>query len=165
MIRKLFPSDFDGILTVVNDAAQAFKGVIPADRWKEPYMPAEELRQEVEDGVEFCGWTEKGVLIGVMGIQQVRDVTLIRHAYVLTSYQRAGIGEKLLNCLLSLARTSDVLVGTWETAWWAIRFYEKHGFRLVSEEEKNRLLREYWGIPERQVDTSVVLKLHRNVAS
>jgi GNAT superfamily N-acetyltransferase len=165
MISKLFPSDFDDILTVVNDAAQAYKGVIPADRWKEPYMPAEELRQEVEDGVEFCGWTEKGVLIGVMGIQQVRDVTLIRHAYVLTSYQRAGIGKKLLNCLLSLARTSDVLVGTWETAWWAIRFYEKHGFRLVSEEEKNRLLREYWGIPERQVDTSVVLKLHRNVAS
>jgi GNAT superfamily N-acetyltransferase len=165
MIRKLFTSDFNDILTVVNDAAQAYKGVIPADRWNEPYMPAEELRQEVEDGMEFYGWTEKGVLIGVMGIQQVRDVTLIRHAYVLTSYQRAGIGEKLLNYLLSLARTCYVLVGTWETAWWAVRFYEKHGFSLVSKEEKNRLLREYWDIPERQVDTSVVLKLHRNVAS
>ena len=92
----------------------------------------------------------------------MRDVTLIRHAYVLTSYQRAGIGEKLLNHLLSLARTSDVLVGTWESAWWALRFYEKHGFKLVPWEEKNRLLREYWKIPERQVVTSVVLKLHRN---
>ena len=165
MIRRLLPSDFDHILTVVNDAAQAYKGTIPADRWKEPYMPAEELRQEIEDGVEFYGWTENGVLVGVMGIQQARDVTLIRHAYVLTSRQRKGIGEKLLNHLLSLTRTSDILVGTWETAWWAIRFYEKYGFRLVSKEDKNKLLREYWNIPERQVETSVVLKLHRNTHS
>ena len=112
--------------------------------------------------MEFYGWTENGILVGVMGIQQVRDVTLIRHAYVLTSRQREGIGEKLLNHLLSLARTYDVLVGTWETAWWAVRFYEKHEFKLVSKEEKNRLLREYWNIPERQVETSVVLKLHKN---
>ena len=159
MLCKPSSSDFDAILNVVNDAAQAYKGVIPADMWKEPYMPAEELRQEVEDDVEFYGWKENGVLIGVMGIQLVRDVTLIRHAYVLTSRQREGIGEKLLKHLLSIARTPVVLVGTWETALWAVRFYEKHGFRLTSKEEKKRLLREYWNIPERQVETSVVLKL------
>jgi len=165
MIRRLLPSDFDAILKVVNDAAQAYKSVIPTDFWKEPYMPADEVRQEVEDGVGFYGWTENGILVGVMGIQQVRDVTLIRHAYVLTSRQREGIGEKLLSHLLSLARTRIVLVGTWETAWWAVRFYEKHGFRLVSKEEKNRLLREYWNIPERQVETSVVLKIRKNSRS
>jgi GNAT superfamily N-acetyltransferase len=158
MIRRLLPPDFNDTLTVVNDAAKAYKSVIPVDRWKEPYMPAEELEQEVEDGVEFYGWIENGSLIGVMGIQQVKSVTLIRHAYVLTSRQREGIGERLLNHLLSLALTSDVLVGTWETAWWAIRFYEKHGFKRVSKEEKNRLLRDYWQIPEKQVEASVVLK-------
>jgi GNAT superfamily N-acetyltransferase len=160
MICKLSPSDFDAILNVVNDAAKAYKGAIPADRWKEPYMPQDELRKELEEGVEFYGWMQNGVLIGVMGIQLVKDVTLIRHAYVLTSHQREGIGEKLLKHLLSIARTPVVLVGTWETAWWAARFYEKHGFRLISKEEKNRLLGEYWNIPERQVETSVVLKLH-----
>jgi GNAT superfamily N-acetyltransferase len=161
MIHKLSPSDFDAILNVVNEAAQAYKGVIPVDRWKEPYMPAEELRREVEDGVEFFGLKENCVLIGVMGIQLVRNVTLIRHAYVLPSHQRKGVGELLLNYLLGLARTSNVFVGTWEAAWWAARFYEKHGFRLVSKEEKDRLLREYWNIPERQVETSVVLKLQK----
>jgi GNAT superfamily N-acetyltransferase len=162
MIRKLASSDFEAILQVVNDAAEAYKGIIPADRWKEPYMPVEELRAEMEDGVEFYGWKEKGILVGVMGIQQVRDVTLIRHAYVLTSRQRNGIGAKLLKHLLILAKTSEVLVGTWEAAFWAVRFYEKYGFRLVSKEEKNRLLREFWNIPERQVDTSFVLKLQRS---
>ena len=161
MIRRLFPPDSNYIIIVINDAAEAYKGIIPADRWKEPYMPAEELRQELKDGVEFYGWTENGILVGVMGIQQVRDVTLIRHAYVLTSRQRAGIGEKLLSHLLKLAQTRDVLVGTWEAAWWAVRFYEKHGFSLVSKEEKNRLLREYWNIPERQVETSVVLRFDK----
>lgn len=158
MIRKLSNSDFDAILRVVNDAAVAYKGVIPADRWKDPYMPTDELRAEMEDGVEFYGWKQKRILVGVMGIQQVREVTLIRHAYVLTTRQRSGIGAKLLKHLLALAKTSEVLVGTWEAAWWAVQFYEKHGFRLVSKEEKNRLLREYWNIPERQVETSVVLK-------
>jgi len=124
-------------------------------------MPAEELKEEIESGVIFYGWKEDGVLVAVMGIQQVNDVTLIRHAYVLTSRQRRGIGEKLLRNLLSMARTSEVLVGTWKAASWAIRFYEKHGFRLVSNEEKNRLLRKYWNIPERQVETSVVLKLQK----
>ena len=146
---------------VVNDAAEAYRGVIPEDRWKKPYMSAEELREEIESGVEFYGWMEDNVLVAVMGIQLVNDVTLIRHAYVLTNRQRRGIGEKLLKYLLSLARNSEVLVGTWEAAYWAIRFYEKHGFRLVTREEKDRLLREYWNIPERQIETSVVLELKK----
>jgi GNAT superfamily N-acetyltransferase len=161
MICRLSPSEFDSMLNVVNDAAQAYKGVIPEDRWKEPYMPAKELRKEIESGVEFYGWMENGASVAVMGIQLVNDVTLIRHSYVRTDHQRRGIGEKLLKHLLGLARTSEVLVGTWEAAYWAIRFYEKHGFRLVSKEEKNRLLRKYWDIPERQVETSVVLKLKK----
>jgi len=159
MICRLPPSEFDAILNVVNDAAQAYKDVIPQDRWKEPYMPASEIRKEVESGVEFYGWKENNALVAVMGIQLVNDVTLIRHAYVLTNHQRRGIGEKLLKHLMSLARTSTVLVGTWEAAYWAVRFYEKHGFRLVPSEEKDRLLRKYWNIPERQIETSVVLKL------
>jgi len=159
MIRKLAASEFDAVLTVVNDAAQAYKGVIPQDRWHEPYMPASELESEIAFGVEFYGWIENGVLVAVMGIQLVKDVTLIRHAYVLTAYQRRGIGEKLLKRLMRLALTDTVLVGTWEAVYWAVRFYEKHGFKLVPTEEKNRLLREYWHIPERQIETSVVLKL------
>jgi GNAT superfamily N-acetyltransferase len=159
MISKLQPTEFNSILHLVNDAAEAYRGVIPEDRWKEPYMSTEELREEIESGVEFYGWVEDKVLVAVMGIQRVNDVTLIRHAYVLTRRQRRGIGEKLLNHLLSLARTTEVLVGTWEAAHWAIRFYEKHGFKLVSKEEKDRLLRKYWNIPQRQVETSVVLKL------
>ena len=159
MIYSLSPSEFDSMLNVVNDAAQAYKGVIPEDRWKEPYMPTEELRKEIESGVEFYGWKEDNVLVAVMGIQLVNDVTLIRHAYVLTDHQRRGIGENLLKHFINLARTSEVLVGTWEAAYWAVRFYEKHGFRLVSKEEKDRLLRKYWNIPERQIETSVVLKL------
>jgi GNAT superfamily N-acetyltransferase len=159
MICRLSPSKLDSMLNVVNNAAQAYKGVIPEDRWKEPYMSAEELRKEIESGVEFYGWKEDNVLVAVMGSQRINDVTLIRHAYVLTNHQRREIGEKLLKHLLGLARTSEVLVGTWEAAYWAVRFYEKHGFRLVSKEEKERLLRKYWNIPERQIETSVVLKL------
>jgi len=154
-------SEFNSILHVVNDAAEAYRGVIPEDKWKEPYMSAKELRGEIESGVEFYGWMEDNVLVAVMGIQPVNDVTLIRHAYVLTNRQRRGMGKKLLKYLLSLARTSEGLVGTWEAAYWAIRFYEKHGFRLVSREEKDRLLREYWNIPERQIETSVVLELKK----
>ena len=161
MICRLSPSNLDSILNVVNDAAQAYKSVIPEDRRKEPDRSAEELRKEVEGGVEFYGWLEENVLVGVMGIQLVNDVTLIRHAYVLRDHQRRGIGENLLDYLVSLARTCEVLVGTWEAAHWAIRFYEKHGFKLVSKEEKDRLLRKYWNIPERQIETSVVLKLEK----
>ena len=161
MIFRLSPSDFEDVLNVVNDAAEAYRGVIPDDRWKQPYMSAEELEKEVEDGVEFYGWKENGVLTAVMGIQLVNDVTLIRHAYVLTSHQRRGFGERLLTHLVRLARTSEVLVGTWKAAFWAVRFYEKHGFTLVSKKEKDKLLRKYWNIPERQIETSVVLKLKR----
>jgi GNAT superfamily N-acetyltransferase len=161
MIRKLLPSDFDSILRVVNDAAQAYKGVIPEDRWKEPYMSAEELKKEVDAGIRFYGWIEDNSLLGVMGVQFVKGATLIRHSYVLTKYQRRGIGGKLLKHLMSLAKTPEVLVGTWESATWAIRFYEKHGFKLVSPKEKDRLLREYWNIPDRQIETSVVLKFKR----
>jgi GNAT superfamily N-acetyltransferase len=159
MIRKLANADFQAILTVVNDAANAYKGKIPADRWKEPYMYAEELKEEIECGVQFYGWLENGTVIAVMGIQPVNAVTLIRHAYTLTSHQRQGIGEKLLSHLLSIAKTRRILVGTWETTSWAIRFYKKHGFILLSREETNKLLRKYWNIPERQVETSVVLEL------
>jgi len=158
MIRSLLPSDFDAILDVINDAAQAYKGVIPDDRWKEPYMSAGELEEEIEAGVWFFGWVESGHLLGVAGIQALRDTTLIRHAYVLAGCQREGIGTRLLEYLIGLADTHEVLVGTWADARWAIRFYERHGFRLLSSREKDRLLRTFWNIPERQIETSVVLR-------
>ena len=158
MIRSLLPSDFDAILKVINDAAQAYKGVIPDDRWKEPYMSAVELKEEIEAGVRFFGWVEGGYLLGVAGIQALKDTTLIRHTYVLQGYQRKGTGTRLLEYLLDLAETPEILVGTWADATWAIPFYEKHGFKLVSSREKNRLLRTYWNIPERQIETSVVLR-------
>lgn len=161
MIRKLTNTDFQSILNVVNNAAIAYKGKIPNDQWKEPYMPAQELQEEIRSGVQFYGCIEDNTLIAIMGIQPVNDVTLIRHAYVLTSHQRKGLGEKLLKHLLSLAKTSTVYVGTWEAAPWAIKFYGKHGFKLVSTQEKNNLLKKYWNIPERQVETSVVLELKR----
>jgi len=162
MICKLTTADFEAILKVVNNAAAAYKGKILNDRWKEPYMPARELKEEIRSGVQFYGWKENNVLVAVMGIQLVNQVTLIRHAYMLTSQQRKGYGEKLLIYLLGLAETSEVYVGTWEVAAWAVSFYEKHGFKLVSTEEKNKLLTKYWNIPERQVDTSVVLELKRH---
>ncbi|MCK4387404.1 MAG: GNAT family N-acetyltransferase [Dehalococcoidia bacterium] len=158
MIRGLLPSDFGAALRVINDAAQAYKGVIPDDRWKEPYMSAEELKAEIEAGVRFFGWMEDDHLLGVAGIQAIKDITLIRHTYVLTKCQRGGIGSRLLEHLLGLAKTPEILVGTWTNATWAIQFYERHGFNLVSPEEKDRLLQTYWNIPDRQVETSVVLK-------
>jgi GNAT superfamily N-acetyltransferase len=162
MICRLCLPDFESLLKVVNDSAQVYKGVIPADRWKEPYMHAEELREEIKDGVQFYGWWEDCTLAGVMGIQQVGSVTLMRHAYVLPIYQRKGIGAKLLEHLLAMAGTDVVLVGTWEAASWAIRFYEKNGFRVVSKAEKDRLLRKFWRIPERQIETSLVLRYDKN---
>ena len=161
MIRKLLRTDFDAMLSVINDGAQAYKGIIPADRWKDPYMSADELEEELKAGVTFFGWEENETLVGVMGIQPVQDTTLIRHAYVRTQYQRRGIGSRLLEHLLRLAKTPEILVGTWADASWAIRFYEKYGFTLVSTEEKDRLLRRYWSIPERQIETSIVLKLSK----
>ena len=156
MIRLCVDEEFEAICEVVNDAARAYKEVIPADRWKEPYMPKEELRHEIDDGVVFWGYEEDNELIGVMGIQQVQDVTLIRHAYVRTAQRNQGIGRRLLSRLRTLTER-PILIGTWADAVWAIRFYEKHGFRRVSPEEKARLLKKYWSIPERQVETSVVL--------
>ncbi len=158
MIRSLLPPDFDVILEVINDAAQVYKGVIPNDRWKEPYMSAEELKEEIEAGVRFFGWVEGGHLLGVTGIQALKDTMLVRHAYVLPGCQRQGIGTKLLEYLMGLTETPEILVGTWIDAAWAIRFYEKHGFKMVSSREKDRLLRTYWNIPERQIETSVVLR-------
>jgi len=159
MLRSLLPSDFDAILGVINNAAQAYKGIIPDDRWKKSYMSAEELKEEIEAGVRFFGWIEGDHLLGVAGIQFVKDTTLIRHTYVLTKCQGRGIGSNLLEHLMSLAETPEILVGTWADVTWAVRFYEKHSFKLVSPEEKDRLLRTYWNIPERQIETSVVLKL------
>ena len=147
------------IAAVINDAAFAYKGVIPHDRWKEPYMPVEELEGEIKGGVRFFGWYEAGRLLGVMGLQRVEDVTLVRHSYVLTGHQGRGIGSMLLTHLKSLLETPTVLVGTWAAAVWAVRFYERNGFRLVFGKEKDMLLRRYWKIPERQVETSVVLEL------
>lgn len=156
MIRRCAEGDFETIYSIVNDAAQAYKGVIPADRWHEPYMPRDELRHELEQGVAFWGYEEQGELVGVMGLQPVGDVALIRHAYVRTARRNQGIGGKLLAHLRGQV-SCPLLVGTWAAATWAVRFYEKHGFRLVTPAEKDRLLRKYWSIPERQVETSVVL--------
>jgi len=156
MITKCNPIDFNTIYEIINDGAAAYKGVIPADRWHEPYMTEEELKGQIEDGVEFWAYVEEGIVAGVMGIQFKGPVTLIRHAYVRTSKRNTGIGGKLLAHLSSIAAT-PVLIGTWAAADWAIGFYQKHGFRVVSQEEKEKLLRTYWSIPDRQVETSVVL--------
>ena len=159
-IRLCVEADVPAMCAIVNDAAQAYRGVIPADRWHEPYMPEAELRGEIDAGVVFWGWEEAGRLLGVMGLQDVQDVALIRHAYVVTASRGRGIGGRLLGVLLE--RTArPVLVGTWAAATWAIRFYERHGFVLVPPAEKELLLRRYWSIPDRQIDTSVVLALRR----
>jgi N-acetylglutamate synthase-like GNAT family acetyltransferase len=156
MICKCEQKDFNEIYEIINDAATAYRGVIPADRWHEPYMTEEELKRQIDEGVEFWSYTEDGELIGVMGIQFKGDVTLIRHAYVRTIKRNKGIGTKLLEHLCAISIT-PVLIGTWADAKWAIEFYQKHGFRLLPKEEKDNLLRKYWAIPVRQIDTSVVL--------
>jgi GNAT superfamily N-acetyltransferase len=156
MIRRCVAADFAAVLSIVNDAAQAYRGIIPADRWHEPYFSAAGLQSEIDAGVLFWGWEDSGALLGVMGIQPVRDVTLIRHAYVRTAQQARGIGGKLLTFLAGQA-AGPLLVGTWADASWAIRFYRRHGFRPVSPAEKDRLLATYWNIPLRQKETSVVL--------
>ena len=156
MIRKCTESDFNSIFEIINDAAQAYRGVIPEDRWNEPYMSLEELRAEIKDGIVFWGMERDGQLLGVMGIQDKGEVTLIRHAYVRSRAQKEGIGTKLLKHLQDMT-DKPILIGTWAAAFGAILFYEKNGYSQVSEQEKNRLLRKYWSIPERQVETSVVL--------
>lgn len=156
MIRQCHDRDFETLYSIINEAAEKYKGVIPEDCWKTPYMSKEALKHEIDAEVVFWGYEEDGVLTGVMGIQQIQDVTLIRHAYVRPAKQQQGIGEKLLS---ELCRQTDrpILIGTWADAQWAIRFYEKHGFNLVTRQEKNRLLNKYWTISARQIETSVVL--------
>jgi GNAT superfamily N-acetyltransferase len=156
MIRQCQRQDIQNIYTVINDAAQAYRDAIPRDCYHEPYMSIDELSREMEE-MSFFGWQDERQLVGVMGFQRVKDVTLIRHAYVVTSWQRRGIGRQLLNYLKSLCETKRLLVGTWADAKWAIMFYQEHGFRLLLD--KDKLLRIYWRIPERQIQTSVVLGL------
>jgi len=156
MIKKCGQEDFNVICEIVNDASIAYKGVIPDDRWQEPYMPEDELKHQIAEGVEFWGYTEDGKLVGVMGIQFKGDVTLIRHAYVRTSQRSKGIGGQLLTHLKSIS-TTPILIGTWADAKWAISFYLKNGFRLLERREIDILLPRYWTIPTRQVETSVVL--------
>jgi GNAT superfamily N-acetyltransferase len=155
-IRACRSVDVPEMAAIINDSAIAYKDAIPADRWHEPYMPREELEHELAAGVQFSGYVENGVLLGVMGIQDVKDVTLIRHAYVRTLARNQGIGGKLLSHLFAKTER-PVLIGTWAAATWAIRFYERHGFTLVTETEKNLLLKRYWTVPGRQIATSVVL--------
>jgi len=156
MIRVCIDDDFEAIFQIINDAAEAYRGIIPVDRWHEPYMPREELQAEVSAGVSFLGYEKDGELAGVMGTQDVQDVTLIRHAYVRTAQRGQGIGGELLGRIMDQA-TKPILIGTWADAVWAVRFYENHGFKVVSTQEKETLLRKYWNVPDRQIETSVVL--------
>jgi GNAT superfamily N-acetyltransferase len=156
MIRPYRESDFETLLAIVNDAALAYRGAIPDDCWSEPYMTAEELAGEIGAGVVFWGYEEGGELQGIMGVQDVEDVVLLRHAYVRTVHQGRGIGSELLGHLAG-GTTEPFLVGTWADATWAVRFYQRHGFRLVPAGQKDALLGRYWSIPPRQTEASVVL--------
>jgi GNAT superfamily N-acetyltransferase len=156
MIRLCRPRDFEAIYAIINDGAAAYRGVIPHDCWHEPYMSRDTLAAEIRAGVEFWAEARQDALVGVMGIQDRGDVTLIRHAYVRSRERRTGVGSMLLEHLEG--RTAmPILIGTWAAAEWAIRFYEKHRYRLVTPQEKDRLLARYWSVPPRQVETSVVL--------
>jgi N-acetylglutamate synthase-like GNAT family acetyltransferase len=156
VIRPSENADFPQVLSIINDAARAYRGVIPDDRWHEPYMSGEQLEREITDGVAFWIAEEDGRVLGVMGIQDRGDVALMRHAYVESATQRKGVGRALLHHVASLAST-PILIGTWAAASWAIDFYQRNGFTLVPDREKDDLLRRYWSIPERQIETSVVL--------
>jgi N-acetylglutamate synthase-like GNAT family acetyltransferase len=155
-IRGSEEADLRVIFAIINEAAQAYRGVIPADRWHEPYMPKEQLEREIGDGVRFWVAEEDGRVLGVMGMQDRGEVALVRHAYVARTAQRTGVGSALLRHVHGLA-DKPILIGTWADASWAIDFYRRHGFTVVPEADKARLLRTYWSIPERQVETSVVL--------
>ena len=156
MIAPCAESDFASVNAIINEAARIYEGVIPADRWHDPYMPMDEMRAEIASGVLFYGYARDGNLVAVMGMQNVQDVTLVRHAYVLTKFQGQGLGRHLLEHLKTLS-TRPILIGAWKAATWAIAFYEKNGFRLVGEEEKDRLLKTYWSVSQRQIEESVVL--------
>jgi GNAT superfamily N-acetyltransferase len=155
-VRRCRDHERASVLAIINAAAEAYRGVIPADRWHEPYMPASELDAEIAAGVDFWGYETDGERVGIMGIQAVRDVDLIRHAYVSPGSQQRGVGGALLEHL-TRSSARPVLVGTWAAAEWAIRFYRRHGFEQVSPERKAVLLKTYWTIPDRQIETSVVL--------
>jgi N-acetylglutamate synthase-like GNAT family acetyltransferase len=156
MIRKFRIDDINAINEIINDSAMAYKDVIPDDRWHDPYMSREELSRQIKDGVIFWCYEEAENILGVMGIQDKKEVDLIRHAYVRTNVRNKGIGSKLIK-FLYLQSEKPILIGTWEAAYWAVKFYEKHGFIKVTKQEKNYLLKKFWSIPERQVNTSVVL--------
>src|SRR4051812_39304000 len=155
-IRQSQPADSDAILAIINEAAVAYRGVIPSDRWHDPYMPASELASEIAAGVAFWVLEEDGVVLGVMGIQDKDDVALVRHAYVSSKAQRGGVGTRLLKHIEAL-ESKPILIGTWADANWAIDFYTRNGYTLIDGAEKDRLLKTYWSIPERQIATSVVL--------
>ena len=157
MIRKCQAGDAQRMYFIINEAAKAYDGIIPADLYHQPYMPMEKLERETKR-ISFFGWEVNGELVGVMGIEPIKDVTLIRHAYVLPQWQKQGIGSKLLNHIRSLVTTSRLLVGTWANAQWAIAFYQKHGFSLSAD--KDELLKTYWDIPQRQIEISVVMGIH-----
>ena len=157
MIKRLSIKDAPIINEIINEAASAYKGVIPDDCYHVPYMPQEELDSEMAS-MTFFGWAENGKLVGVMGLQPVKDVTLIRHAYVLPALQRKGIGTELLKHVMKITRTGRLLVGTWADATWAVSFYQKNGFTL--RPEKDELLVRYWNVPPRQIETSVVLEIN-----
>ncbi len=159
MIRECQPGEIKRIYYIINEAAKAYEGVIPADRYHQPYMPMDELEQEMKQ-ITFFGEEVNGELVGVMGFQPVKNVTLIRHAYVLPQWQKQGIGSQLLNHFMGLVATSRLLVGTWADARWAIDFYQRHGFNLLPD--KDELLKTYWDIPQRQIETSVVLGINSN---
>ena len=154
MIRQCQPQDTERIYFIINEAAQAYEGAIPADCYPQPYMPMSELEEELKR-VTFYGWEVNGEMVGIMGLEPIKDTTLIRHAYVLPRWQRQGISTKLLEYIKAMVNTRRLLVGTWADATWAIDFYKKHGFELQAN--KNELLKTYWDIPQRQIDTSVVL--------
>ena len=156
MIRQCNDSDFEAIYFIINDAAEAYRSVIPDDCWHEPYMGRTELSDEIGDGIVFWGMEDNAQLNGVMGIQDKGEVTLIRHAYVRTGIQKQGIGTRLLHHFESVTE-NPILIGTWATATWAISFYQKNGYQLLATKEKTKLLNKYWSVPGKQIETSVVL--------
>ena len=158
MITESTKQDISNILNVINNAALKYKGVIPDDCWREPYISEQELTNEIDNGIRMFGYSESRTLVGVMGIQELEDVTLIRHAYTLTDYQGIGIGKSLLQYLFNINRSSRLLVGTWQDASWAIRFYLRNGFVIPTRKETDQLLKRYWQVPLRQIETSVVLE-------
>ena len=158
MITEYTKKDSYNILNVINDAALKYKGVIPDDCWHEPYMLEQELINEIDNGVRMFGYDKDNKLVGVMGIQELADVTLIRHAYTLSDYQGVGVGKSLLQYLLQINKSASLLVGTWQDATWAIRFYVKNGFVLHRRKQTGQLLKKYWQVPLKQMENSVVLE-------